>query len=65
MHLKIWNSITTRFYVGYTSYSLRYTVHLGPCSVDEADGINLLSALTPAGFLAGLYGIRVGRSSVY
>ena len=35
-----------------------------PCFRDEADGIDLLLALTLAGFLAGLSGIRVGRGIV-
>ena len=32
---------------------------------DKADCINLLLALTPPGFLAGLSGIRVGRGIVH
>ena len=31
---------------------------------DEPDGVNLLLALTPVDFLAGLSGIRVGQSII-
>ena len=40
-------------------------INNGPCSGYEADSINLMLALTSAGFLAGASGIRVGQGTVH